>query len=118
MTGVSCPNCGVHNHPSASHCDLCRAALREGKPAAAPPIRERRDFYGEQRANIRWSWVLMIAVIGLLALLGWLAGMAWVGHPGGWIVGLIGGAIASLLALYAGDRAVLMASGATVADQE
>ncbi len=124
MTRVPCPHCGIHNRPSASHCDLCQAVFLEGRAAdrsapaaAAPPIRGRRDFYGEQRANIRGSWVLMIAVIGLLALLGWLAGMAWVGHPGGWIVGLIGGAIASLLALYAGDRAVLMASGATVADQ-
>jgi len=140
MTRVACPHCGIHNRPSAPICSLCQTvfpaagvtdgggpevAVRAAPPNAPPPkaapsprVRERRDFYSEQRANIRGSWILVIVVIGLLALLGWVAGLAWVGHSGGWAVGLIGGTIASTLAVYAGDRAVLMASGATAAEQE
>jgi heat shock protein HtpX len=123
MTGVPCPRCGIHNRPSAPICALCQAVFGEAAAAgreaqARTPARGRRDFDTEQQANIRSSWILMILVVGLLALIGWLAGMAWTGHPGGWMVGLAAGAMASLFAVFGGDRAVLMASGAVAADRE
>jgi heat shock protein HtpX len=117
MSRVACPTCGYQNPPSYAACDLCRSPLRgeaAGAPGAPPPAL-RRDFYSEQAANSRQSWILMAAFIGLVVLLAWVAGEASGLGPLGLLFGLAFGSAGALLAYYAGDRMVLSASGAVEA---
>ncbi|MEK7283580.1 MAG: M48 family metalloprotease [Acidobacteriota bacterium] len=117
MPRVACPTCGYNNPASAAACDLCRSPLRgEGAgPPSAPPPRARRDFYSEQAANSRDSWILMAAFVGLVVAVAWVAGEASGLGPAGLLLGVACGSIGALLAYYAGDRMVLAASGAVEA---
>lgn len=81
-------------------------------------------FYSQISANRRNSFILALAVIVLLGLLGGVIGVAATGYTG---VGIAGAAVAvaigflaSLISYYAGDALVLATSGArevTDADQ-
>jgi len=73
-------------------------------------------MYEQIRSNRRASWLLMVAVVALLCLLGYVIGFAWMGDSSGGL-GLLGvfgiAAIAwSLVSYYAGAGLVLAVSGA------
>jgi heat shock protein HtpX len=73
-------------------------------------------MYEQIRHNRRASWLLMVVVVGLLAALGYVIGLAWTGSSSGGLglLGLFGVAaiVWSLVGYYAGDRMVLAVSGA------
>lgn len=117
MPRIACPRCGCNNPASAGACNLCRSPLRE-RPAGAPavpPARERRDFYSEQAANSRDSWILMAAFLALVVAVGWVAGEASGLGPAGLFFGLAFGCLGAIGAYYAGDRMILAVSRAVEA---
>jgi heat shock protein HtpX len=73
-------------------------------------------MYEQIRHNRRASWLLMVVVVGLLAALGYVIGLAWTGSSSGGLglLGLFGVAaiVWSLVGYYAGDRMALAVSGA------
>jgi heat shock protein HtpX len=80
-----------------------------------------QTFYSQIAANRRNSILLLVAVIGLLALLGFTIGYAMTADPAGGI-GVMG--VAGILAIamsagayFSGDRVVLAASGARPVDE-
>jgi heat shock protein HtpX len=80
-----------------------------------------QTFYSQIAANRRNSILLLVAVIGLLALLGFTIGYAMTADPAGGI-GVMG--VAGILAIamsagayFSGDRVVLASSGARPVDE-
>jgi heat shock protein HtpX len=73
-------------------------------------------FYGQIGANKRNSVLLALAVIAILALLGFLIGWAWFGDPllavPAMGLAVVVGFVAALVSYYAGPAIVLAASGA------
>ena len=79
-------------------------------------------MYEQIARNRRASWLLMIIVVGLLCLLGYVIGFAWIGGTSGGL-GLLGvfGMVAivwSLVGYYAGAGIVLAVSGAHRVDHD
>jgi heat shock protein HtpX len=76
----------------------------------------RESFFEQQAANRRQSWLLALAVVGLLGVLGYTIGFGVSGESAGGIattVGALGfGTLLSLGSYFAGDKLVLAASGA------
>jgi heat shock protein HtpX len=76
----------------------------------------RESFFEQQAANRRQSWLLALAVLGLLGVLGYTIGFGVSGEPAGGLattVGALGfGTLLSLGSYFAGDKLVLAASGA------
>jgi heat shock protein HtpX len=120
MARISCPKCGYNNPGRAASCELCRAALVGGTGDAVRPEPSggRRDFYTEQAANARRSWLLMALFVALVIGVAWTIGESTGMGPGGLGLGLAFGSIGALSAYYAGDRMVLAASGAVEAGPE
>ena len=76
----------------------------------------RESFFEQQAANRRQSWLLALAVLGLLGVLGYTIGFGVSGESAGGLattVGALGlGTLLSLGSYFAGDKLVLAASGA------
>jgi heat shock protein HtpX len=76
----------------------------------------RESFFEQQSANRRQSWLLALAVTGLLGVLGFTIGYGLSGDSVGGIAttaGALGlGTVLSLGSYFAGDKLVLAASGA------
>ena len=114
MSRVACPACGFGNRPGAASCGLCGAPTQ----SSAGPVPDRgsqsgrRNFYVEQAANARRSWLLMGVFVGLVIAVGWGIGESSGVGAAGIAIGGVFGSIGALTAYYAGDRMVLAASGA------
>ncbi|HZM73515.1 MAG TPA: M48 family metallopeptidase [Candidatus Polarisedimenticolia bacterium] len=76
----------------------------------------RESFFEQQAANRRQSWLLALAVLALLGVLGYTIGFGVSGESAGGLattVGALGlGTVLSLGSYFAGDKLVLAASGA------
>ena len=76
----------------------------------------RESFFEQQAANRRQSWLLALAVLALLGVLGYTIGFGVSGESAGGLattVGALGlGTLLSLGSYFAGDKLVLAASGA------
>jgi heat shock protein HtpX len=122
MSRVACPVCGFENRPRAESCELCGAARRSASGSGPTPEARagRRNFYVEQAANVRRSWILMAVFVGLVVAVAWGIGESSGLGASGIAFGGVLGSIGALTAYYAGDRMVLAASGAveTTAGQE
>ena len=80
----------------------------------------RATFYDQQASNRRLSMLLMLSVGLLLAALGFTIGYAWTGEPLGGaaatVLAAVVGTATSIGSYFAGDKIVLTASGAKLAD--
>ena len=76
----------------------------------------RESFFEQQTANRRQSWLLALAVLGLLGALGYTIGFGVSGESAGGLATTVGalalGTLLSLGSYFAGDKLVLAASGA------
>jgi heat shock protein HtpX len=74
------------------------------------------NLYEQQAANRRRTWIIMVAFVGLLFVLGLGFDSFYIGHGGavpiGSIVALGLGSVSAVWSYYNGDRAVLLATGA------
>jgi heat shock protein HtpX len=80
------------------------------------------NLYEQQAANRRKTWLIMSAFILFLFFIGagfdvFLVGQAGGSVPVGSLLALSVGSVSSLLSYFAGDRAVLLATGAKPVDQ-
>ena len=76
------------------------------------------NLYEQQTANRRRTWLIMAAFVALLLLLGagfdaFYLGEVGGGAPVGSLAALAVGSVSALVSYYGGDRAVLLATGAT-----
>ena len=74
------------------------------------------NLYEQQAANRRRTWIIMVAFVAFLLVLGLGFDSLYIGHGGavpiGSIVALGLGSVSAVWSYYTGDRAVLLATGA------
>jgi heat shock protein HtpX len=80
------------------------------------------NLYEQQAANRRKTWLIMSAFILLLLLIGAGFDVFYLGQLGGYapvgsLLALTVGSVSSLISYYAGDKAVLLATGARPVDE-
>jgi heat shock protein HtpX len=128
-----CPECGAHNGAHARRCKQCGAPLVanwQSRPRLRDKVLRRTDFMAAARANQRSTRRLVLALLSILAVLGYLIGwsmqLSTQGLPATadtvWFVsrwgvlcalGLLSiGALWSWVAFRSGDRIVLRLTGA------
>ena len=80
------------------------------------------NLYDQQSANRRRTWLIVLAFVGFLLLLGAGFDAFYVGAAGGYvpvgsILALGVGSVSALASYFGGDRAVLAAAGAVPVEQ-
>jgi heat shock protein HtpX len=76
------------------------------------------NLYEQQRSNRRKTWLILLAFVGFLLVLGlgfdaFFIGETGVSVPIGSVLALGVGSVSAMASYFGGDRAVLLASGAT-----
>ncbi|VAX25689.1 Heat shock protein HtpX, partial [hydrothermal vent metagenome] len=113
---IPCPNCGYENSPRAVLCSLCKEIL----PDAVQRLRdkkekirvERSSFYAEKDKNIRNSYIILFAMIAILALLGVSIGGAYGDPVAGGVIALIVACAISGYSWFSASSLIMSMSGA------
>ncbi|VAX16586.1 Heat shock protein HtpX [hydrothermal vent metagenome] len=118
---IPCPNCGYENRPSAVLCNLCKEILpgavqklrdeKEKKQKEKIPV-ERSSFYAEKDKNIRNSYIILFAMIAILALLGVSIGGAYGDPAAGGVIALIVAGAISGYSWFSASSLIMSMSGA------